>query len=101
MFCVWLFFTYLDNLVNLARIYREEQERIALIMADKADPEGDGIVVVPKLREAFENPYSDAHNSDMEDDKDYWINLYYEIYYDVGSITAIPRDKWEELYGEQ
>ena len=99
--CVWLFFTYLDNLVNLARIYREEQERIALIMADKADPEGDGIVVVPKLREAFENPYSDAHNSDMEDDKDYWINLYYEIYYDVGNITAIPRDKWEELYGEQ
>ena len=99
--CVWLFFSYLDNLVNLARIYREEQERIALIMADKADPEGDGIVVVPKLREAFENPYSDAHNSDMEDDKDYWINLYYEIYYDVGNITAIPRDKWEELYGEQ
>ena len=37
----------------------------------------------------------------MEDDKDYWINLYYEIYYDVGNITAIPRDKWEELYGEQ
>lgn len=99
--CVWLFFTYLENLVNLARIYREEQERIALIKADKADPNGDGIVVVPRLREAFENPYSDAHNSDMEDDKDYWINLYYEIYYDVGNITAIPRDEWEELYGEE
>lgn len=99
--CVWLFFTYLDNLVNLARIYREEQERIELIRADKADPEGDGIVVVPKLREAFANPYSDAHNSDMEDDKDYWINLYYEMYYDVGNITAIPRDEWEELYGKQ
>lgn len=99
--CVWLFFTYLDNLVNLARIYREEQERIGLLRAEKADPDGDGIVVLPKLRPAFENPYSDAHNSDLEEDKDYWINLFYEIYYDVGNITAIPREEWDELYGEE
>ncbi len=98
--CVWLFFTYLDNLVNLARIYREEQERITLLREEKADPDGDGIVVLPKLRPAFENPYSDAHNSDLEEDKDYWINLFYEIYYDVGNITAIPREEWEELYGQ-
>ena len=98
--CVWLFFTYLDNLVNLARIYREEQERIGMIQADKADPNGDGIVVVPKLREEFQNPYSNVHESELEDDKDYWINLFYEVYYDVGNITAIPRDEWEERYGE-
>lgn len=96
--CVWLFFTYLDNLVNLARIYREENERIMLIREDKADPNGDGIVVVPKLREEFKNPYTTAYDSDLEDDKDYWINLFYEIYYDVGNITAIPRDEWDELY---
>lgn len=98
--CAWLFFTYLDNLVNLARIYREEKERIELIRAEKADPEGTGILVVPQLRKAFENPYSNAHESDLQDDKDYWINLYYEVYYDVGNITAIPRDEWEEQYGE-
>lgn len=98
--CVWLFFTYLDNLVNLARIYREENERIALILEEKEDPEGDGIVVVPKFREAFKNPYSAAHDSDMEDQWDYWINLFYETYYDVGNITAIPREEWNELYGE-
>lgn len=98
--CVWLFFTYLDNLVNLARIYREENERIELIKADKADPEGDGIVVVAQLREEFRTPYSAAHESDMTDDKDYWINHFYEIYYDVGNITAIPREEWEELYGK-
>ena len=99
--CLWLCFTYLDNLVNLARICREENERIAMIQADKADPNGDGIVVVPKLREAFENPYSNMHISDLEDDKDYWINHFYEIYYDVGNITAIPREEWDELYGEE
>lgn len=98
--CVWLFFTYLDQLVNLARIYREEQERVEMIKADKADPNGDGIVVVPQLREAFQSPYSNAHESDLQDDKDYWINLFYEVYYDVGNITAIPREEWEELYGE-
>lgn len=98
--CLWLFFTYLDNLVNLARIFREENERVSMIKADKADPNGDGIVVVPKLREAFANPYSNMHLSDLENDKEYWINHFYEMYYDVGNITAIPRDEWDELYGE-
>lgn len=98
--CIWLFFTYMENLVNLARIYREENERIEMIKADKADPNGDGIVIVPRLREEFANPYSNAHLSDMTDDKEYWINIFYEIYYDVGNITAIPRDEWEELYAD-
>ena len=98
--CLWLFFTYLDNLVNLARIYREENERIELILEEKADVNGDGIVVIPQLREAFANPYSNAHLSDFTDDKEYWINHFYEIYYDVGNITAIPRDEWNEIYGE-
>lgn len=99
--CLWLFFTYVENLVNLARIYREENERVELIKADKADPEGDGIVVVPKYREAFRTPFSVAHDSDMTEDKEYWINHFYEIYYDVGNITAIERDEWDELYGSK
>lgn len=99
--CLWLAFTYLENLVNLARILREENERIELIKADKADPNGDGIVVVPQFREAFENPYSCAHTSDLTEDKEYWINIFYEMYYDVGNITAIPRDEWNELYGNE
>ena len=78
----------------------QENERIEMIKADKADPNGDGIVIVPKLREEFANPYSNAHLSDMTDDKEYWINIFYEIYYDVGNITAIPREEWEELYAD-
>lgn len=97
--CLWLFFTYVENLVNLARIYREENERVELIKADKADPEGDGIVVIPRYREAFRTPFSVAHDSDLTEDKDYWINHFYEIYYDVGNITAIEREEWNELYG--
>lgn len=97
--CLWLFFTYTENLVNLARIYREENERISMIKADYEV--GSGIVVLPRFREQFRNPYSNAHDSDLSDDKEYWINHFYEIYYDIGNITAIPRDEWDMLYGEQ
>lgn len=97
--CVWLFFTYVENLVNVARIYREENERIALIDAEHGEDE-DGIVVIPQFREEFKTKYSVAHESDLTDDKDYWINMFYEVYYDIGNITAIPRDTWEERYGE-
>lgn len=96
--CVVLFFTYVENLVNLARIYREENERIALIEAEHGENE-DGIVVIPQFREEFRTVYSVAHDSDLTDDKEYWINHFYEIYYDIGNITAIPRDEWDAIYG--
>ena len=99
--CLWLFFAYVENLVDLARICREENERIQLIMAEKEDPEGDGIVVIPQYREEFRTPFSVAHDSDLADDKEYWINHFYEIYYDVGNITAIPRVEWNEIYGSE
>ena len=71
-----------------------------MLVEEKADPDGTGIVVLPKLRQEFQNPYSNMHDSDLDGDKDFWINLFYEVYYDVGNITAIPREEWEELYGE-
>lgn len=101
IFCLWFAFNYFDNLVNLARIYREENERITMIVEEKENPEGTGIVVLPELRQEFRNPYSYMHDSDLEDDSGYWINLFYEAYYDVGNITAIPRDEWNERYGEE
>ncbi|MDE7251247.1 MAG: hypothetical protein K2N82_15495 [Lachnospiraceae bacterium] len=97
--CLWFMFNYLDNLVNLARIYREENERVQMLIDEKADVNGTGIVVLPKLREEFRTPYSNMHDSDLEEDKGYWINLFYELYYDVGNITAIPREEWAERYG--
>lgn len=97
--CLWFAFNYLDNLVNLARIYREENERVQMLIDEKADVNGTGIVVLPKLREEFRTPYSNMHDSDLEEDKGYWINHFYELYYDVGNITAIPREEWNELYG--
>lgn len=99
--CLWLTFTYFNNMINLWRINRENNERIELIVNSSADNGGSGSVVVPNFREEFKNPYSAAHDSDMTDDPDFWINRFYEFYYDVDSVTAIPRDEWDELYGEK
>ena len=37
----------------------------------------------------------------MTDDPDFWINRFYEFYYHVDSVTAVPREEWDELYGEK
>lgn len=95
---LWLFFDYQANLVNLARINREENERIKLI--EDAAGNGEKEVIVPKYREENRNRYSSIHNSDMTDNPKYWINWFYSSYYGVDEITAIPRPEWDELAGE-
>ncbi|MCM1125440.1 MAG: DUF6056 family protein [Lachnospiraceae bacterium] len=95
---VSFFFVYVENLVNLARIYRENNERIELIR--EAAEKGEDFVVIPQYREAFKNRFTFAYDSDMTEDAGYWINQYYEVYYGVASISALPRDEWEELFGE-
>ncbi len=96
---LWLFFTYVENLVNLGRIYREENERIDIIQEVTAS--GEKTVVLPQYRVAFKNRYSNAHASDMTADPDYWINLFYQSYYNAGRIVAIPREEWNELYVDE
>ena len=98
--CLWLFTTYFENLVNLYRINRETNERIEMIQEEKNKYGEDAQVVLPQLRPEFDNPYTTAYNSDITEDADSWINLFYEKYYGVDSVIAIPREEWEELYGE-
>ncbi len=93
---VWLFFVYVENIVNLGRIMREENERIELIQ--EAADRGASSVIVPQYRPAFQNRYSAAHEADMKEDPKYWINHFYENYYGIGEIIAIPRDEWNEDY---
>ena len=94
IFTLSFFFTYMESGANLMRIYRESSERFAYIEEQKAA----GIVdiTVPLLRPAFETKYSDAYNSELSEDSAYWVNVAYATYYEVDSITAIPRTEWEE-----
>ena len=94
--CMLFFFTYLENLVNLARIYREDNER-HVIMKQASAQQAD-YVEVPMFREAFKNDYSAAHDNDFGEDPGYWINTFYEDWYGIDSIVGVPRDIWNEKH---
>ena len=96
--CLWLFFTYFENLVNLARIYREESSRVNMI--EQAVANGETKVVIPQYHPEFDNPYTTAYDAQIEEDPEYWINTFYERYYKIDEITAIPYEEWEEIYGK-
>jgi hypothetical protein len=92
---LWLFFDYQQSLVNLARLQREDGERIAAI--ETAINSGAEIAVVPQFRPEFANRYSSLHRHDMTEDPDYWVNQFYKKYYGI-KVCAIPREEWEEIY---
>jgi len=92
--CMIMFFTYMDSGADMARIYREYQER-EIYLEEKA-AEGEKDVTIPLLRPDFETIYSDAYNSDIQEDPEYWINIAYASYYGFDSVSGIPREDWNE-----
>ena len=89
-----MFFTYMDSGANLARIYREYNER-DVYLTQKAE-EGVTDVTVPMLRPDFETKYSDGYNSDIQEDPGYWVNVAYASYYGFNSVSGVPREGWTE-----
>ena len=92
--CMIMFFTYMDSGADMARIYREYQER-EIYLEEKA-AQGEKDVTIPLLRPDFETVYSDAYNSDIQEDPGYWINIAYASYYGFDSVSGIPREDWNE-----
>lgn len=92
------FFTYVENGTNLARIWRDETNRIAYIEEQKA--EGKEEITVPQIHTDFYNSYSAIGKMEMTEDPEFWINVFYEEYYGIPKIHAIPYDDWAELTGE-
>ena len=89
-----MFFTYMDSGANLARIYREYNER-DVYLTQKAE-EGVTDVTVPMLRPDFETKYSDGYNSDIQEDPGYWVNVAYASYYGFNSVSGVPREEWTD-----
>lgn len=93
--CLVFFFTYLENLVNLARIYREKNEQFDIIR--NAVNKGNTVYIeIPQLHEPFDNKYTIAYYPQLDEDPDFWINTFYEGWFGVEKISAIPRDVWDE-----
>lgn len=89
-----MFFTYMDSGANLARIYREYNER-DVYLTQKAE-EGVRDVTIPLLRPDFKTKYSDGYNSDIQEDSGYWVNVAYASYYGFDTVSGVPREDWEE-----
>ena len=93
-------FVFLENGTNLQRIYRDEQNRIQYILSEKAAGSDD--ITVPQIHPEFYNRFTAlSPDTDMEENPTYWINIFYELYYDVTCISAIPYDDWKELTGQE
>lgn len=93
--CLIFTFSYLENLVNLARIYRETDEQITIMEQAVSNGTID-YVEVPKLHEDFDNKYTIAYFPQIDEDPSFWINTFYEGWYGIDSIVAVPRDIWNE-----
>lgn len=95
VFTLFFIFTYMESGAHLMRIYREVNERFSYIEEQKAA--GNLDITVPLLRPGFENKYSDAYNSDLSaEDSGYWVNVGYASYFEVNSISAVPREEWTD-----
>lgn len=88
-------FAYADNATNVGRIWRDEKNRIAYIEEQAAAGATD--VTIPMVHTDFYNDYSAIAKMEMTEDSGYWINIFYERYYGIDSIHAIPYEEWEQL----
>ena len=91
---LYMTFSYVDNVVNVARIYRDYSNREEYILEQKAA--GNLNITVPLLHEGFESKYSFGYTSDFGDGDEYWINIMACSYYGVDSLYAVPMEEWTE-----
>ncbi len=89
---MYLLFVWFDCGANVARIYRDMNERTAYILEQKEAGETD--ITVGKVHTDFYNDFSCADEVELSDDPGYWTNVGYESYFGVESIRAIPYDDW-------
>ena len=92
---VILIFGYIDDGAKLARIKREFDERDAYLaqMAEKGE---EMVVDAPMLRPDWENRFSMAYESDITEDKEYWINFAYAEHNGLWYIIGVDRETWTE-----
>ena len=95
---ICLSFEYITQGANLARIYREYNERNEYIKAQAEAGVDD--VIVPKLRPLWESRFSAGYEFDITEDYRDFRNVAYQTYYGVDTVTAVEREEWEKLVGE-
>lgn len=91
--CLMFTFVYLENLVNLARIYRESNEQTSIMEQAVAEGRTD-YLEVPMLHEDFDNKYTIAYFPQIDPNPEFWINTFYEGWYGIDEISSVSREDW-------
>lgn len=89
-----LFFTYIEQGANLARILREVRERENYIIQETE--KGHYNLTLPKLRPQFETRFSFMYDNDISLEEEFWINKVYCIRYGLESIKVVEREDYTE-----
>lgn len=89
---IFLFLTYMEEGANLGRIKREFDERDNYLqqMADAGEVD----VIAPKLRPDWDNRFSMAYRSDIEEDYHFWINTFYSNHYKLDTVSGVDREEF-------
>lgn len=90
---LWMYFSYMENGANLARLLREVNKREAYILEQTA--QGNYDLTLPIIREDFKCKYSFLKDVDIEfTEDDSFNNACYRIKYNLNSIKAVPEEEW-------
>ena len=89
---VILIFTYIEEGANLARIKREFDERDAYL-TEMAKGE-EKVIEAPMLRPEWQTRFSMAYDSDITEDKFFWLNISYAEHYGLWYIIGVDRETW-------
>ena len=87
-----LAFRYFTEGGNLARIYREEQSRYAILEEGR----GQETVYAPLLPEQFDSPYSMAYEVDLDTEWTAFPNMQMGGFYDILVLVGVPFDEFDE-----
>lgn len=89
---VWMYFSYMKNGADLARLLREVNNREAYIIEQTAN--GNYDLTLPIIRDDFKCKYSFLRTVDLEEQEDSFNNACYKIGYNLNSIQAVPEEEW-------
>ncbi|WP_408072100.1 DUF6056 family protein [Butyrivibrio sp. JL13D10] len=88
---IYMIFTYIESGANLARIYREEQNRYNYLEEQAALGAED--VEIPMLDEQFYTRYSSAYLCDVSDDWTDWNNQMIAEYYGFKTVLGVKNNE--------
>ncbi len=90
---IYMLFTYIESGANLARIYREEQNRYSYLEEQAAAGAEDA--EIPMLSDQFYTKYTSAYTCDVSDDWTNWNNMMIAEYYGFKTVLGVDPDTEE------